>query len=418
MQKSSGISSIQNAVDVNVSLGVGVDGYVLSYDHDTSKFVLIEPSECGASALVDCTDVDVTLGADVDEYALCYDHDTARFVLRQVTIGSCLLATGATVGASSQAQAFTSGVKSGLLFPAADSTAAIKLCKADGSTAVITIDTTNSRLGVGCTPGGTLEVAGNGTGKPDVVFDPQDNSYAYFHCKTNYQRLLFCGGSSASSGAGGYFQVIGNSWSGLSGFRGRVIFTCGLPSSPTGQEGSLTVYTGGSERLCVYTDGKFGFGGVTPGVPYDFGQSDAITNAVTDVLTVRHASSGTPGAGFGLGVVFGLESSTTENQTAAKIQVVWSEATHATRKSIMILSAYDTAEREGIKIGANGSAATLGFLGSAPSAQLVHVADVKGDYGVGDLDSEADVIASVNALAAAINSLNALVETFGFRAVS
>lgn len=418
MQKSSGISSIQNAFDVNVSLGVGVDGYVLSYDHDTSKFVLIEPSEGGASALVDCTDVDVTLGADVDEYALCYDHDTTRFVLRQVTIGSCLLATGATVGASSQAQAFTSGVKSGLLFPAADSTTAIKLCKANGSTAVITIDTTNSRLGVGCTPGGVLEVAGNGTGKPDVVFDPQDNSYACFRCKTDYQRLIFCGGSSANSGTGGYFLVTGNRWTGLAGFRGRVVFVCGLPSSPTGQEGSFTVYTGGADRLCIYTDGKIGFGGVTPGVPYDFGYSDAITNAVTDMLTIRHASSGTPASGFGVGQVFGLESSTTENQTAARIKAVWTEATHATRKAALILTVYDTAEREGIRIGTNGSAPLIGLLGATPSAQLAHVADVKGDYATGDLDSEVEVIAMANALASAINSLNALVETFGLRATS
>ena len=100
------------------------------------------------------------------------------------------------------------------------------------------------------------------------------------------------------------------------------------------------------------------------------------------------------------------------------IQAIWIEATHATRKAALILTAYDTAEREGIRIGANGSAATLGLLVATPSAQLAHVADVKGDYAAGDLDSEAEVISMANALAAAINSLNALVETFGLRASS
>lgn len=121
---------------------------------------------------------------------------------------------------------------------------------------------------------------------------------------------------------------------------------------------------------------------------------------------------------FTLGAGFALASSTTENQSAGRVYAVWSEATHATRKAALILTAYDTAEREGIRIGANGSAVTLGLLGATPSAQLAHVADVKGDYASGDLDSEAEVISMANALAAAINSLNALVETFGLRASS
>lgn len=418
MQKASGISSIQNAGDVNVTLGVGVDGYILSYDHDTGKFVLIEAPAGGSVALADCTDVNFSLGAGVDEYAVCWDNDTTKFVLRQITQGACLLASGATVGAASQVQAFTNGVKTGLIYPSANSTTAIKLCQADGSTGVIVVDTTNKRVGINCTPSNTLELAGNATGRPDIVLDSQDNSYGYIHSKTSAQRLIFAGGSSASSAQGGYFQVIGNEWTGAEGSRGRVVFTCGLPSNAVGQEGSLTVYTGGSERLCIYTGGNIAIGGVTPGTILDVGLSDAGTNAVVNVLTVRHASSGTPAAGFGAGLIFGLESTTTENQSAGRVYAVWNEATHASRKAQLVFTAYDTAEREAIRIGADGSAATIGFLGATPSARLAHVADVKGDYAAGDLDSEAEVINAVNALAAAINSLNSVVETFGFRATS
>jgi hypothetical protein len=32
--------------------------------------------------LQDADDINVTLGAGVDEYALCWDNDTAKFVLR------------------------------------------------------------------------------------------------------------------------------------------------------------------------------------------------------------------------------------------------------------------------------------------------------------------------------------------------
>src|SRR5574344_2232711 len=85
MQKAGGVCRVQDCSDVNVALGSGVDGYTLNYDHDTGKFVLVEPVAAGSSALVDCSDVNVTLGAGVDEYALCYDHGTAKFVLRQIS---------------------------------------------------------------------------------------------------------------------------------------------------------------------------------------------------------------------------------------------------------------------------------------------------------------------------------------------
>ncbi len=71
-------------------------------------------------------DVNVTPGVGVDEYALTYDNDTAKFVLRAPFAG--LLATGATTGATAQAQAFTVGISladtttatSGVIFKGAD----------------------------------------------------------------------------------------------------------------------------------------------------------------------------------------------------------------------------------------------------------------------------------------------------------
>jgi hypothetical protein len=83
--------------------------------------------------LQDADDVNVTPAVGVDEYALVYDHDTTRFVLRAPFAG--LLATGATVGATSQAQAFTLGVVSPFIAPAADGTAAWQVRKADKATA-------------------------------------------------------------------------------------------------------------------------------------------------------------------------------------------------------------------------------------------------------------------------------------------
>lgn len=48
-----------------------------------------------------------------------------------------------------------------ILKPVSNSTTAVKVTKADGSTAVLTVDTTNSFLGIGNTPSQALEVTGN-----------------------------------------------------------------------------------------------------------------------------------------------------------------------------------------------------------------------------------------------------------------
>jgi hypothetical protein len=54
---------------------------------------------------------------------------------------------------------------------------------------------------------------------------------------------------------------------------------------------------------------------------------NATTNAVTDVATIRHTSSGTAAAGFGVGLRFQLEDSAGNNDTAARQSVAWSDAT-------------------------------------------------------------------------------------------
>jgi len=97
----------------------------------------------------------------------------------------------------------------------------------------------------------------------------------------------------------------------------------------------------------------------------------AATNAVTNVLTVGHDTSGTAANGFGAGQLFQLESSTTAAQAAARIQALWYEATHATRKADLVLTAYDTSEREGLRIRGAGSEPAIGFYGVAPIARAV-----------------------------------------------
>jgi len=76
--------------------------------------------------------------------------------------------------------------------------------------------------------------------------------------------------------------------------------------------------------ILAVTDGSTGQGGI--------GISDAATNTVSDALILRH-NGGTvsAGAGFGTGLQFQGESTTTDNVEMGSIKAVWSDSTHATR---------------------------------------------------------------------------------------
>lgn len=349
--------------------------------------------------------LDETPGAGVDEYALCWDNDTSSWKLRQVTIGACLLATGATVGASSQAQAFTNGVKSGLLFPAADSTTAVKICKANGSTAIITIDTTNGRVSIG--------------GNPSIYpLDIQHSTYA---------QVLVAGGTAAD------FML--RHTAAVTDKKNWMLRCKDGFGEVSSQKDNGTYQVQGILKWDNYTGYVgLGLGTGTPATRLDINHPSAVTNTVENVVTIRHASSGTPAAGFGAATRFGLQSSTTANQDAGLVEVLWYEATHDSRKADLVLSAYDTAKREGLRIRGAGSAPAIGFLGATPATRIAHVTDAETAHNITDpTDSPADADAlredlvtnvipsletALNNLGTKVNSLLTMAETFGFHATS
>lgn len=95
------------------------------------------------------------------------------------------------------------------------------------------------------------------------------------------------------------------------------------------------------------------------------------TAGVINVLTIDRSNASTPVAGDGTGILIVGKSSTTDLQPMALISTIWDTATDASRKASLHLDAYDTAVRANITIGANGSAATLGFYGVAAIARAV-----------------------------------------------
>jgi hypothetical protein len=166
---------------------------------------------------------------------------------------------------------------------------------------------------------------------------------------------------------------------------------------------------GDTDAWLLFTDASADFVGIglsAPGSKLHVLLNDDATNAVTNVVTIGHDTTSTAAAGFGAGLEFDLESSTTAAQSAARVQALWYEATHASRKADLVLTAYDTSEREGLRIRGAGSAPAIGFLGATPQARIAHVADPSGGATV---DAEAR---------SAINSILSTLELFGFHAAS
>jgi hypothetical protein len=107
--------------------------------------------------------------------------------------------------------------------------------------------------------------------------------------------------------------------------------------------------------------------------------NDSGTNTIVDIGLLTHNSTGTPTTGFGTGLLFSAESSTTTGRSQGRIRTQWTTATDASRKAKLTLSAFDTAEREGFAIEASGSAAKIGFFGVTPFARVTGGAQTAGN---------------------------------------
>ena len=97
--------------------------------------------------------------------------------------------------------------------------------------------------------------------------------------------------------------------------------------------------------------------------------TDAVTNTTSTVQTFWHRSTGTVAANFGTNLVFNLHSDNGTDRSAADTRIFWTTATDASRKARQTFQIYDTAAREYLRGEASGSAAMIGFLGSAASAK-------------------------------------------------
>ena len=339
---------LQDQDDFGSTPGAGNDGYALTWDNDAGEFVL-------AAAGGGVTDHGALTGLSDDDHS------------------QYLLATGARTGATSQAQAFTNGV----VLPNSSNVQS----KTTGGVAYTMIGSysdDNLYIGSPAQIGDTIfrsgagevvrltsgKCVGIGVAAPEGPLHIVANDATTFVQATDAAQYSGMSMRNHLGNLAASFQY-GNS---SAGAFANCMF---LGTRIANADFILVSGSGTNERVRLKSDGLFGIGTSSPGSLLHCLLTSAATNAVPTVLTIGHDTSGTAAAGFGAGMLFNLESSTTAAQNAARIQALWYEATHATRKADLVLTAYDTSEREGLRIRGAGSEPSIGFYGVAPIARAI-----------------------------------------------
>lgn len=114
---------------------------------------------------IEVTNNDVTGECSISEIEYCKYRDVSFSPLMSKGATNTIYGQQIFYNSSNNVTAViypeTGSMKLAKIYPTANSTTALQLTKADGTTPVMTMDTTNSRIGIGKTPTETLDVSGN-----------------------------------------------------------------------------------------------------------------------------------------------------------------------------------------------------------------------------------------------------------------
>lgn len=180
----------------------------------------------------------------------------------------------------------------------------------------------------------------------------------------------------------------------------------------------FTVYGLTSTTPIIHADGallRFGVGTNAPAAKLHVIDQTTTTNAVLEVgrIEARVSTAATGGAaGFGAGLSLAAETATDgTSQLQGMVSASWIDATNATRKAKLSLSAYDTAARLGIEIEADGSAVKLGFFGGTTTIQQILAAYTTDSESIAYTGIDNAQVGTVYATVADLNLLRAAYET-------
>ena len=296
-----------------------------------------------------------------------------------------LLAIGSTTGATASRQVFTSGITTGSIRPSSDSTTALQLQKADG-TSVVTVDTTNRGVGINTSYiGARLHVAS----------DTASGQYAGLFQLNNIQTVW--SNTLATFTMTNADNTTGN----------HAVFTftdaIGGPSSVgigaafvdrTNHYGDFYFYTKGAEdgyaqRIYVKSSGLVAIGGTSPTALLDLAASISTRSS----LRIRHGVAptspndgdiwndgnalalhinGTNAVNTDGGLSVFMQSSI-NSRNVGRLLWQYLDKTDATRITRGKLTAfYTSTEQESIRWDANSAGIRLGFYGvSAVARQTV-----------------------------------------------
>ena len=278
-----------------------------------------------------------------------------RLILRRystgVGVGGLLDTAGTKTGAVSGLQAFTSGIVTGIVRPASNSTTAFRVQNAAGSASVIVVDTVSALVGINKTPTApyVMDIAG------PIRFSDGGNNVFFSPSYPGINEVGACVLVNASTDLAILLS---------DGSAGKKIMAAYWDSSASIMRSAweFANKAGFADLLLVKSGGKVGIGTSTPNNALDVADTNASASAIQNALTMRSTNAGTPAAGFGMGFRAGLKSSTTADQDAGRLTWQWTDATHATRASKGQLSAYYTStERPTITWGANSTVSLLSF---------------------------------------------------------
>jgi hypothetical protein len=129
----------------------------------------------------------------------------------------------------------------------------------------------------------------------------------------------------------------------------------------TSANSNYAIYSAGGQS---YHAGNLGLGLATTPTTLLHGVTPGDTSGIKAMLTLDAARTGAGANADGGSIVLTGKSSTTDATTMGEIKWLWINATHASRTAKLQLTAYDTAERVGLEVAADGALPTVNILGA------------------------------------------------------